>query len=229
MSFYSLTAKACAGHFFIKAKLINSVLIEIYPELVDALETETGAVENTSLIPGMMLEELENIIDSDYSWAMTFNTREKKNNARFWYASEDKEEPRFGWRYLEPGAEKEMRIGIAQEIQNLKRAFKQNRPDKSKLNVAEFLISKPKFREIIQRIQSLQRYPYAEIRDNLLADLCRPIDLLRCKLAMFGATKFDPKSDLWIRITLFQGAPLKEQLNPNTADNWLFPSQKSGF
>ena len=122
-----------------------------------------------------------------------------------------------------------MRIGIAQEIQNLKRALPQKRPDKSKLNVAEFLITKPKFREIIQRIQSLQRYPYAEIRDNLLADLCRPIDLLRCKLAMFGATKFDPKSDLWIRITLFQGAPLKEQLNPNTADNWLFPSQKSGF
>ena len=210
-------------------ELINSVLIEIYPELVDALETETGAVENTSLIPGMMLEELENIIDSNYSWAMTFNTREKKNTARFWYASEDKEEPRFGWRYLEPGAEKEMRIGIAQEIQNLKRALKQKRLDKSKLNVAEFLISKPKFREIIQRIQSLQKYPYAEIRDNLLADLCRPIDLLRCKLAMFGATKFDPKSDLWIRITLFQGAPLKEQLNPDTADNWLFPSQKSGF
>ena len=122
-----------------------------------------------------------------------------------------------------------MRIGIAQEIQNLKRALKQKRPATSKLNVAEFLISKPKFREIIQRIQSLQKYPYAEIRDNLLADLCRPIDLLRCKLAMFGATKFDPKSDLWIRITLFQGAPLKEQLDPKTADNWLFPSQKSGF
>ena len=141
-------------------ELINSVLIEIYPELVDALETETGAVENTPLIPGMMLEELENIIDSDYSWAMTFNTSEKKNNARFWYASEDKEEPRFGWRYLEPGAEKEMRIGIAQEIQNLKRALKQKRPDRSELNVAEFLISKPKFREIIQRIQNLVLYQY---------------------------------------------------------------------
>jgi hypothetical protein len=34
-----------------------------------------------------------------------------------------------------------------------------------------------------------------------------PIDLLRAKLAMFGATKFDPKSDLWTRITMYQGAP----------------------
>ena len=30
---------------------------------------------------------------------------------------------------------------------------------------------------------------------------------------MFGATKFDPKSDLWIRIALFQGAPLPKDLN----------------
>ena len=53
----------------------------------------------------------------------------------------------------------------------------------------------------------------AEIEDNLLEESCRPINLLRCKLAMFGATKFDPKSDLWIRIALFQGAPLAKDLN----------------
>ena len=50
------------------------------------------------------------------------------------------------------------------------------------------------------------------IEDNLLEESCRPINLLRCKLAMFGATKFDPKSDLWIRIALFQGAPLAKDL-----------------
>ena len=210
-------------------ELINSVLIEIYPELVDELETETGADEDMPIVPGMALDELENIIETNYYWAMAFNYKQKKNNARFWYASADKEEPRFGWRYSEPGADKELRIGIAQEVLSLKSALAQIKPTKSKLNVAEFLISKPQYREIIQRIQSLHSYPYAEIRDNLLADSCRPINLLRCKLAMFGATKFDPKSDLWIRITLFQGAPLKEQLNPKTADNWLFPSQKSGF
>ena len=40
----------------------------------------------------------------------------------------------------------------------------------------------------------------------------RPIDLLRCKLAMFGAQKFDPRSDRWLRITLFQGAPFPGEL-----------------
>ena len=210
-------------------ELINSILIELYPELVDNLELETGADENMPLVPKMALDELEDIIDSKYYWAMAFDNKEKANNARFWYASENKEEPRFGWRYLEPGAEKELRIGIAQEVQNLKTEIARRKPTTSKLNVAEFLISKPEFREIIQRIQNLQSHAYAEIRDNLLADICRPINLLRCKLAMFGATKFDPKSDLWIRITLFQGAPLKEQLSHENLDNWLFPSLKNGF
>ena len=210
-------------------ELINSILIELYPELVDNLEVGTGADEEMFLIPNMTLDELEDIIETKYDWAKAFDNKEKANTARFWYASENKEEPRFGWRYLEPGAEKELHIGIAQEVQHLKTALAERKPTTSKLNVADFLILKPEFREIIQRIQNLQSYPYAEIRDNLLADICRPIKLLRCKLAMFGATKFDPKSDLWIRITLFQGAPLKEQLSHGNLDNWLFPSLKNGF
>ena len=56
------------------------------------------------------------------------------------------------------------------------------------------------------------KYAYAEIRDNLLGAELRPIDMLRCKLAMFGARKFDPRSDRWLRITLFQGAPFPDEL-----------------
>ena len=210
-------------------ELINSILIELYPELVDDLEQETAADEHMPLVPGMALDELESIIESDYRWAMKFATEDKTGNARFWYYSEDKEEPRFGRRYLELGAEKEMRIGIAQDVQKLKNALTEGKRTASRLNVAEFLISRPEFREIIQRVQNLPRHPYAEIRDNLLTELCRPVDLLRCKLALFGATKFDPKSDLWIRITLFQGAPLTEQFSHKNFDNWLFPSLKSGL
>ena len=60
------------------------------------------------------------------------------------------------------------------------------------------------------------RYPYAEIRDNLIGAEMRPIDLLRCKLAMFGAQRFDPRSDRWLRITLFQGAPYPHELAEST-------------
>ena len=47
--------------------------------------------------------------------------------------------------------------------------------------------------------------------------------MLRCKLAIFGANKFDPKSDRWTRITLFQGAPLPGALDREDVDDWAFP------
>jgi len=39
-----------------------------------------------------------------------------------------------------------------------------------------------------------------------------------------GAAKFDPKSDRWTRITLYQGAPVIEELADPQADDWAFPS-----
>ena len=44
-----------------------------------------------------------------------------------------------------------------------------------------------------------------------------------CVHSFFGASKYDPKSDLWTRITLFQGAPLPHQLQEKNACDWIFP------
>ena len=52
----------------------------------------------------------------------------------------------------------------------------------------------------------------------------KPIDILRCKLSFFGASKYDPKSNLWTRITLFQGAPLPNELWKKNINDWLFPN-----
>ena len=79
-------------------------------------------------------------------------------------------------------------------------------------------------RFIIRRIQNNARYPYSEIRDNLVDKNCKPIDMLRCKLSFFGASKFDPKSDKWTRVTLFQGAPIASEFfsNKKNYDDWSF-------
>ncbi len=55
---------------------------------------------------------------------------------------------------------------------------------------------------------------------NVLHKESLPMHLLRCKLAMFGATKFDPRSDRWVRVTFFQGAPLLDEIHQ---DEWVFP------
>ena len=114
-----------------------------------------------------------------------------------------------------------MPVAIARDMSALKgglAAFDQA------VSLAEFLIAHPEFRHLVRRAQSLSDLPYGEIQDNLIADGTSPLDILRFKLANFGAAKFDPKSALWTRITMFQGAPLPEELDGDLTDDWWLPT-----
>ena len=75
----------------------------------------------------------------------------------------------------------------------------------------------------MRRAQVNARAPYGEIRDNTIAADMLPIDMLRAKLSFFGATRFDPRSDRWVRISMYAGAPYPEDLTPATADLWVYP------
>jgi len=52
----------------------------------------------------------------------------------------------------------------------------------------------------------------AHLASSLYEAEMLPIDLLRCKLAFFGASHFDPRSDRWVRISLFKGEPYPDEL-----------------
>ncbi len=160
----------------------------------------------------------------DYRFAIETDFDDPQAQARFWYVSEEKLEPRLGERNEEPGADREQPLGIARDVQRLYRKLQQRDGGE---RVAELLLRHPEFRQVVRRIQSSARHPYAEIHDNLLSAEMRPIDLLRCKLACFGAMRFDPKSDRWVRITMFQNAPLPEDIGHCDPDDWVLP-QVSG-
>ena len=68
-----------------------------------------------------------------------------------------------------------------------------------------------------------EKFPYSEIQDNTISHTVVPIDMLRLKLSFFGAIKFDPRSDKWLRISMFQGAPLPNELK-NYNDQWVYNS-----
>tara|TARA_B110000444_G_scaffold82478_1_gene78000 strand:+ start:1089 stop:2819 length:1731 start_codon:yes stop_codon:yes gene_type:complete len=214
----SLTSWASSNLSLEGQELLNSLVIEINPTVVDHFELETASDELMVIEADMPLISILKIIESRYSWVLKLNLEHEESNARFWYRSEEKEEPRLGWRFKEPGSDKEMRLGIAQNVKKLYEQLLAEDLSLEVMTVSDFLITAPTWRETIQRIQSLRNCHYAEIEDNVLEENCRPTNLLRCKLAMFGATKFDPKSDLWIRIALFQGAPLSKNLNLNGPD-----------
>ena len=205
------------------AELLASLVIELHPELADDLEHSTGSDEKERIDPAMTLAELKALIERAYGWALPADYENHKERHFFWYRSAEKDEPRLGERFNEPGAELELPLGIGFMAARLHGALARLGEAELGASVAEFLLANPRWRGILRRVQSLAHLPYGEIQDNTLSDRCLPIDLLRCKLSIFGAAKFDPKSDRWTRITLFQGAPTIEELGLPDADDWAFP------
>ena len=165
------------------------------------------------------------MVEDRYGWALEVDFDEPESRALFWYYSMEKEEPRLGFRYEEPGADRELRLGIARQAADLHRALERADPA---MPVGRFLLANPELRQTVRRIQSLDDAPYAEVHENLLDRDCEPVDLLRCKLAMLGASRFDPKSLLWTRVTFFQGAPLADELERPGADDWAFATTGGG-
>ena len=197
-----------------------SLLLEPHGDLVDELESWSASEIETSLDPAMTIADLLEIISSNFWWALSVDFDIAESRRHFWYVSEEKLEPRLGDRYCEQGSDLELPIDVAYRIQLLFRTLAYADPAET---VAEFLVRRPELRGPVRRAQNLIRYQYCEIRGNLLDGACRPIDLLRCKLSFFGASKFDPKSDRWIRVALFQGGPTFDSVGGTEADDWLFP------
>jgi hypothetical protein len=201
-------------------ELIHSLLIETYPERVLELEENTSMDENFEFHPDMQIGKLKALIRSQYSWALEYDFSLPKERRYFWYRSVEKEEPRIGVRGEEIGEDKELVLNIGEQVQEL---FKVLTNVEEEEIVAKLILKFPKFKSIIRRIQSLRGYEYGEIQGNLNGEGFLPISLLRCKLSLFGAERFHPQSNRWVRITLLQGAPLIEDIGEEFEDDWIFP------
>lgn len=194
-------------------EFLVSLLIEVHGELVDDLVQAMAATTAECLEPAMSAEELGSILARVYGWALAIDFSSPEAQKLFWYVSEEKLEPRLGFRDSEPGADKEMPLAVARDVQALNRVLGTSSPD---MSAARICIEHPELRHIVERAQTIARHPYGEIHDSLIDASCLPIDLLRCKLSFFGASKFDPKSDRWTRITMFAGAPLPDEIRTGT-------------
>ncbi len=204
-------------------ELACSIMMELHPELVDDLEDQLCEDEEYRLAPEMPLDELRQMIEDRYDWALAYDFATDDARATFWYRSEEKMEPRLGQRGKEPGEDREMMLGIAYAVQQCHRDLTTFVSGHGSVTVAAFAMAHPEHRRILRRIQTMSQTRYGEIRANLLDAGVRPIRLLRCKLSFFGVGKFDPRSRLWVRNTMFQGAPLPEELGAPGCDQWYFP------
>lgn len=203
-------------------ELLVTLALEPHGDLIDDLAAQMAVDESRywRIRGEATVARLLRSIKTNYRWALKTDYAAPANCARFWYVSEEKLEPRLGERFTEAGADKELPLAFARDIAALRTALAAADPAWS---VAEFLSANPQHRHAVRRAQTVERLPYAEIRDNLISARLLPIDLLRCKLSFFGADKFDPKSDRWVRITMYQHAPLPDELAARAADDWSYP------
>lgn len=189
-----------------------ALLLEPHGDLVDGLSEclSCDEAEAFDINGAMTVGELRADMAANYAWSRDCDYDQKHECARFWYVSEDKLEPRLGERFDDPGGERELPLDIGRQAAALYAALQQ-RPDDQP--VAHLLLQEPAHRPMVRRVQMTRGRPFTEIRDNLLSADLLPIDMLRCKLAFFGANRFDPRSDRWVRISLFQNCPYPHELS----------------
>ena len=203
-------------------ELLNTLLIELYPEVVDPLEDGMAVQEKLDLVPDMPLVQLKQIIETQFDWALQEDFTAPEACHWFWYNSVEKEEPRLGVRATDPGVAKELPLAIAPRVQKVHGALAAFLEENPQALSIDFLLAEPAHMECVRRIQTMAATQYGEIRANLWHRDMKPMHLLRTKLSFLGANRFDPRGDRWVRVTFFQGAPLIAELNSEPADLMAF-------
>jgi len=197
-----------------------SMMMEPYDNIVAPLIKNMSSEEDRYFnIPTQRtVIELKTIIENKYSEILNIDFTKKESNLNFWFISKNKEEPRLANRFDENGSDLEQPLAIARDIKKL---YETLSVTKSSSTIALFLSNNSDLRHVVRRAFIVEKFPYSEIQDNTIGKEIVPIDMLRLKLSFFGALKFDPRSDKWLRICMFQGAPLPEQLK-NFDEHWVY-------
>jgi len=199
---------------------IVSIMMEPYSNITNPLVSNMSSDEDKyfNIPTNRTVQELRNIIEVKYPNILDINFDQKENHQNFWFISKNKEEPRLADRFEEHGSELEQPLAVARDIKKLHEKLLS---EKNNSSIAEFLSLNSELRHVVRRAFIIEKFPYSEIQDNTISKDIVPIDMLRLKLSFFGALKFDPRSDKWLRICMFQGAPLPGELK-NYDEQWVY-------
>ena len=201
---------------------IVSMMMEPYDKIVNPLINKMSSEEEQyfNIPTNRTVIELKEILESRYKKILRIDFSKNENNQNFWFISKNKEEPRLADRFEEKGSDLEQPLAIARDIKKLYEVLS---VAKNSSTIDKFLLKNNYLRHVVRRAFIVEKFPYSEIQDNTISKSIVPIDMLRLKLSFFGALKFDPRSNKWLRICMFQGAPLPGELK-NFDDGWVYNS-----
>ena len=204
------------------SEYLISMMMEPYDNIIEPLVKNMSSDEEKyfNIPSSRKLIELKKIIETKYKSILNINFNDKKSNTFFWFISKNKEEPRIANRFEEYGSNLEQPLAIARDI---KKVYEKISNENLSKTVADFLVDNDELRHVIRRIFISEKFQYSEIQDNTISETLIPVDMLRLKLSFFGAQKFDPRSDKWLRICMYQGAPLVNEIK-NSDDSWIYDS-----
>ena len=199
---------------------VVSIMMEPFGDIVQPLVAQMSSEEEKyfNIPTERNVGDLKKILENKYSDILKINFNIEESNHKFWFISKNKEEPRLANRFEENGADLEQPLAIARDIKKL---YERLLPLKDNLKINQFLIDNSDLRHVVRRAFIIEKFPYSEIQDNTIGENLVPIDMLRLKLSFFGALKFDPRSDKWLRICMFQGAPLPNELK-DYDEQWVY-------
>ncbi len=202
-------------------ELVASLILEPHGDLVDNLAHTMSDQSGPFVLDGSMpVAEVSNLLRRNFGPLLDRDWTAPENCARAWYISEEKLEPRLGERFEEPIEAYEQPLAPARDATAALAVLATADPHSP---VADTLAHHPEHRQSVRRAQITRSAPYGEIRSNTIGADVVPIDMLRAKLSFFGVTRFDPRSDRWVRVVMYAGAPYPPDLTPDNADLWVYP------
>ena len=201
---------------------IVSMMMEPFDDILNPLINQMSSEEEKyfNIPTDRTVADLREILETKYKEILKIDFSKKENNQNFWFISKNKEEPRFANRFEENGSDLEQPLAIARDIKKLYEVLSVS---KNSSTIYKFLMNNNELRHVVRRAFIIEKFPYSEIQDNIIGQSLIPIDMLRLKLSFFGALKFDPRSNKWLRICMFQGAPLPNELK-NFDEHWVYNS-----
>jgi len=201
---------------------LQSLLIELVPEVADGLVGSLTVDEEFTTCPQMRVAELREILHTEYAWAFAFDMADAAARRHVWYKSENAEEPRRG-----PWDEVEWAFNLGLDLPGLVQALDEAlRRSPRETSIARFLLAEPRFRAFAARVQSLHGLRYHSPHMNMMADGFVPVQVIRMmNVALHGIDKTRDYLGRNLRGVLFHGAPIPDDLIAGADPDWFYPAE----
>jgi hypothetical protein len=200
-----------------------SLLLELVPETADVLAASVNGVDEVNVVPSQKIDELIDLIETQYRWALDIDMSGPDAYKYIWYKSETAEEPRRGARDEAPEA-LDLGFDLCGGIQTLLASLRAEKDHT--LSVARFLMRHPGDRYLVARIQALKDFAYHSPIANINAESFTPIDLVRLMNA--GVHGIDKTRDFLrrnLRGVLYHGAPTPDEIRAGKEGVWAYPAE----